>query len=191
MVVIQRLSGKKAGHCIHFCLSPSVDAQPPEAAELQRQHAVHDEHPGSCRGAPPRARRRRTQGARGVTASALRVLMAEDEKLAAEVIEEALVDAGFEVLAANDGQEALDLASKGAGFDLLLTDLKMPRLDGKELIAKLRAARPDLPVVVMTGYPPPEGAASLQTGRGPMRLLVKPVGITPLVAALKAVAGRG
>ncbi len=64
--------------------------------------------------------------------AALRVLMAEDEPLAAEVIEEGLLEAGFEVLAANDGQEALDLASSGAGFDLLLTDLKMPRLDGKQ-----------------------------------------------------------
>ena len=121
--------------------------------------------------------------------SALRVLMAEDELLAAEVIEEALVEAGFEVLAANDGQEALDLAANGAGFDLLLTDLKMPRLDGKELIARLRAKRPDLPVVVMTGFPPPDGAVSLQAGPGPLRLLTTPVGITPLVAALRDVAG--
>ena len=123
--------------------------------------------------------------------AALRVLMAEDEPLAAEVIEEGLVEAGFEVLAANDGQEALDLAANGAAFDLLLTDLKMPRLDGKELIAKLRARRPDLPVVVMTGFPPPDGAVSLQAGRGPMRLLTKPVGITPLIAALRDVASKG
>ena len=123
---------------------------------------------------------------------ALRVLMAEDEPLAAEVIEEGLVEAGFEVLAANDGQEAFDLASNGAGFDLLLTDLRMPRLDGKELIAKLRARRPGLPVVVMTGFPPPDGAKGLQAGRGPLRLLTKPIGISPLVAALRDVAnGRG
>ncbi len=123
--------------------------------------------------------------------AALRVLMAEDERLAAEVIEEGLVEAGFEVLAANDGQEALDLAANGAGFDLLLTDLKMPRLDGRELIVQLRARRPDLPVVVMTGYPPPDGAVSLQSGRWPLRLLTKPVGLTPLIAALRDVAGRG
>ena len=125
-----------------------------------------------------------------MAAAPLRVLMAEDEKLAAEVLEEALVDAGFEVLAANDGQEALDLASNGAGFDLLLTDLKMPRLDGKELIARLRAERPDLPVVVMTGYPPPDGAVSLQAGPGPLRLLTKPVGIKRVIDALRDVAGR-
>jgi CheY-like chemotaxis protein len=126
-----------------------------------------------------------------MTGAALRVLMAEDELLAAEVIEEALTEAGFEVLAANDGQEALDLAAKGADFDLLLTDLKMPRLDGKELIARLRARRPDLPVVVMTGFPPPNGVVSLQAGRGPLRLLTKPIGIASLIAALLDVASRG
>jgi CheY-like chemotaxis protein len=124
-----------------------------------------------------------------MTAAPLRVLMAEDEALAAEVIEEGLIDAGFEVIAANDGQAAYDIAATGAGFDLLLTDLRMPRLDGKQLIAKLRAHRPDLPVVVMTGYPPPEGAASLQAGHGPFRLLTKPVGIMAVVSALRAVAG--
>jgi CheY-like chemotaxis protein len=127
--------------------------------------------------------------AAAAAARALRVLMAEDEPLAAEVIEEGLVEAGFEVLAANDGQEAVDLAANGAGFDLLLTDLRMPRLDGMELIARLRAERPDLPVVV-TGFPPPGSAVSLQTGRGPLRLLTKPVGITPLIAALRDVAGQ-
>ncbi len=123
--------------------------------------------------------------------AALRVLMAEDERMAAEVIEEGLVEAGFEVLATNDSQAALDLAATGAGFDLLLTDLKMPRLGGKELIARLRAERPDLPVVVMTGFPPPNGAVSLQTGHGPLRLLTKPIGIAPLIAALLDVASRG
>jgi CheY-like chemotaxis protein len=126
-----------------------------------------------------------------MTGEALRVLMAEDERLAAEVIEEGLTEAGFEVLAANDGQEAFDLAANGADFDLLLTDLKMPRLDGKELIARLRAERPDLPVVVMTGFPPPNGVVSLQAGRGPLRLLTKPIGIAPLIAALLDVASRG
>lgn len=123
--------------------------------------------------------------------AAIRVLMAEDERLAAEVIEEGLVEAGFEVLAANDGQEAFDLAANGAGFDLLLTDLRMPRLDGGELIALLRAERPDLPVVVMTGYPPPNGAVALQAGHGPMRVLTKPVGIARVIAALLDVANKG
>ncbi|MFC7473684.1 response regulator [Dankookia sp. GCM10030260] len=119
----------------------------------------------------------------------LRVLMAEDEGLAAEVLAEALAEAGFSVLTAADGLAALELAAGGAPFDLLLTDLRMPRMDGRELIARLRADRPDLPVVVMTGFPPPDGAGALHAGQAPLRLLTKPISIGPLVAALRAVAG--
>ncbi len=119
----------------------------------------------------------------------LRILMAEDEWLAAEVLEEGLLDAGFEVLPARDGEAALDLASAGAGFDVLLTDLRMPRVDGRELIARLRACRPDLPVVVMTGYPPNGGSAALHDGSGPLQLLTKPIELSRLIAALRSVAG--
>jgi CheY-like chemotaxis protein len=148
--------------------------------------------PGAGRSEPPAGVLRHPGASNPMTGAApLRVLMAEDERMAAEVIEEGLTEAGFEVLAANDGQEALDLAAKGADFDLLLTDLKMPRLDGRELITRLRAERPDLPVVVMTGFPPPNGAVSLQAGRGPLRLLTKPIGIAHLIAVLLDVASRG
>ncbi|MDN3567855.1 response regulator [Paeniroseomonas aquatica] len=121
----------------------------------------------------------------------LRVLMAEDEWLAAEVIEEGLVDAGFEVLPAQDGEAAMELVSAGAGFDVLLTDLRMPRLDGRELIARLRASRPDLPVVVMTGYPPVGGTAGLHDGSAPLTLLTKPIELGTLIDALRSVAGQG
>ena len=121
----------------------------------------------------------------------LRVLMAEDERLAAEVLEEGLVDAGFEVLAAPDGEAALALASSGARFDVLLTDLRMPRLDGRELIARLRAGRPELPVVVMTGYPPDGGKGELHDGSAPLELLTKPIELARLVDAIRHVAERG
>ncbi|SDB57361.1 response regulator [Belnapia rosea] len=120
----------------------------------------------------------------------LRVLMAEDELLAAEVLEEGLLDAGFEVLAASDGEAALEIASTGACFDVLLTDLRMPRLDGRELIARLRAGRPDLPVVVMTGYPPSGGTMALHDGTAPLELLTKPVELSRLVSAIRQVAGQ-
>ena len=124
-----------------------------------------------------------------MTGGILRVLMAEDETLAAEVLAEGLIDAGFSVLSAADGQAALELATTGPGFDVLLTDLRMPRLDGRELIARLRARWPGLPVVVMTGFPPPSGADGLHDGGGPLRLLTKPIGIAPLIASIRAVAG--
>jgi CheY-like chemotaxis protein len=126
-----------------------------------------------------------------MTAMPLRVLMAEDERLAAEVLEEGMVDAGFEVIAALDGEAALELASTGTGFDVLLTDLRMPRLDGRELIARLRAGRPGLPVVVMTGYPPNGGTTELHDGSAPLELLTKPIELARLVDAIRQVAGEG
>lgn len=119
------------------------------------------------------------------------VLVAEDEALAAMALEEMLREAGFAVLLAADGQEALEVAGR-EGFDLLLTDLRMPRLDGRELIRRLRAGRPDLPVVVMTGYAPPEGAAGLEAGQGdaPLLLMSKPVDPDRLVAALRRLVAK-
>ena len=117
-------------------------------------------------------------------ASKLRVLVAEDEHLAALVVEDALAERGYQVVLARDGQEALDIAESYA-FDVLVTDLAMPRVTGWELIPLLRARRTDLPVVVMTGYLPPGGGQILFADkRGPLALLHKPFGIGQLYDAL-------
>lgn len=114
----------------------------------------------------------------------LRVLVAEDEHLAALVVEDALVDQGHYVVLARDGREALELAET-LTFDVLVTDLAMPRVTGWELIPLLRARRTDLPVVVMTGYLPPGGGKTLFADkRGPLALLHKPFNIGQLFAAL-------
>ena len=123
--------------------------------------------------------------------SKLRVLVAEDEHLAAVVVEDALVDQGHEVVLARDGGEALDIA-EGFAFDVLVTDLAMPRVTGWELIPLLRARRADLPVVVMTGYLPPGGSRVLFADkRGPLALLHKPFGAGQLFEALGRVVLEG
>jgi CheY-like chemotaxis protein len=114
----------------------------------------------------------------------LRVMAAEDERLAALVVEDALVERGHDVVLACDGQEALYIAETFA-FDVLVTDLAMPRITGWELIPRLRARRANLPVVVMTGYLPPDGGQILFADkRGPLALLHKPFGIGQLLTAL-------
>ena len=70
-------------------------------------------------------------------------------------------------------------------FDVLVTDLAMPRVTGWELIPRLRNRRADLPVVVMTGYLPPGGGQTLFADkRGPLALLHKPFDLGQLFAAL-------
>lgn len=120
----------------------------------------------------------------------LRILVAEDEPLAAMVIEDALTEYGHTVMLAANGEEAVLLA-QGGEFDVLVTDLAMPRMTGWELIPRLRADRPDLPVVVMTGFLPPNGEQLLQSAGGsPLALLLKPFDIAQLTAAIRRVASR-
>jgi two-component system, cell cycle response regulator CpdR len=82
-----------------------------------------------------------------------RILLAEDEESVRLLVARALSQNGHEVVATVDGAEALDTLQRESGcFDLLLTDIKMPVMDG--LALALGAARdyPDLPIVLMTGY---------------------------------------
>ncbi|MBU8539681.1 response regulator [Falsiroseomonas tokyonensis] len=114
-----------------------------------------------------------------------RILVAEDEGLAAMALEDELLRAGYEVVLAPDGQAALEAADRTPP-DLLLTDLRMPRLDGSGLIRALRAARPGLPVVVMTGYAPAGGASAFgRDGEGPVALFPKPLDMDAVLAELR------
>jgi CheY-like chemotaxis protein len=123
-------------------------------------------------------------------ASPIRVLVAEDEELAALALEDCLIEQGFAVTLTGDGQAALEAASSAA-FDVLLTDLRMPRLDGAGLIRRLRAQRPDLPVVVMSGNVEPTWRESLhREGEGPIVLLHKPINLRAIVTALRGVLPR-
>ncbi len=114
-----------------------------------------------------------------------RILVAEDEALAALAIEDELMREGYEVVLAPDGQAALD-AARSAMPDLLLTDLRMPRLDGIGLIRALRGLSPALPVVVMTGYAPTGGAEAFRTGgEGPVAVFTKPLDMDAVLAELR------
>ncbi|HET8996190.1 MAG TPA: PAS-domain containing protein [Acetobacteraceae bacterium] len=80
------------------------------------------------------------------------VLLVEDEPAVRETIAGMLTSLGFTALAAEDAAAALRLVESGRGFDLLLADLVMPGMDGVQLAGLVRARRPSLPVVLITGY---------------------------------------
>ncbi len=79
------------------------------------------------------------------------ILVAEDEDLVAMALAEVLEAEGFRVTVTHNGQEAIDTDVLDPA-DLLVTDMRMPILGGKALIEALRAKRPNLPIIVMTGY---------------------------------------
>lgn len=80
------------------------------------------------------------------------ILAVEDEQLVRFVVVEALIDAGYTVLEAGDGEEALALLREGNRIDLILTDVRMPRLDGFALARAAREMHPHIPLIFMTGY---------------------------------------
>jgi CheY-like chemotaxis protein len=120
----------------------------------------------------------------------LRVLFVDDEPLLRELIQEALECDGHRVQVADGGRAGLSLfreaRNAGTGFDVVITDLGMPDLDGRELTRAIKHESPATPVIMMTGW------GSLLQGRGELRapidsLLSKPPRMSELQAALAKV----
>ncbi len=80
-----------------------------------------------------------------------RILLAEDEDGVREFVSRVLTLNGHSVLEAHDGAQAVELMDKHH-FDLLLTDIVMPVMDGISLALKVRDTRPAVPIILMTGY---------------------------------------
>jgi PAS domain S-box-containing protein len=81
-----------------------------------------------------------------------RVLVVEDRGLVRNLAQSVLSAAGFDVVTAVGGDEALELVQAGTELDLLLTDVVMPGMSGAELARRLRSLQPELPVLYMSGY---------------------------------------
>ena len=78
-----------------------------------------------------------------------RVIVVDDKLAMAETLADGLVDRGFDAGAEADARVAIDAARAGR-VDLIVTDLRMPGVDGLELVEAVRAAKVDVPVIVMT-----------------------------------------
>ncbi len=79
------------------------------------------------------------------------ILIVDDEKNYLTILSALLEDEGFEVLTAPGGSEALEV-HKSSDLDLILTDMKMPKMDGIELLENIKENDPDLPVIMMTAH---------------------------------------
>lgn len=108
-----------------------------------------------------------------------RILLVEDEMLVRVLAHEDLTDAGFEVIDASDGDEALAVLRADQGFDLLLTDIKLPGgLDGHELAEHARQLIPGLKVIYASGL------ADSATAHDGGRYLAKPYRRETLLALI-------
>jgi|SRR5688572_3528445 two-component system chemotaxis response regulator CheY len=119
--------------------------------------------------------------------SPLKVLVIDDMAGVRESLRAALQAAGHDVTTANDGREGLAALADGT-FDIVVTDIWMPEIDGLNVIKRIRAERSHLRVFAMTGGGPRltiEAAGSIAEVWGAERVFVKPFDEAALVAALR------
>ena len=112
------------------------------------------------------------------------VLVVDDEPMVRRFAARVLRDEGFGVHEAGDGAEALELIRAGiAELEVVLSDIVMPRMDGVQLLQSLSTLRPNLPVILMSGYATDQlaelGIAS------PCGVLAKPFSPEALVAEVR------
>ena len=118
-----------------------------------------------------------------------RVIVVDDREEMAEMLAEALCDRGYEGLAVSSSREALRVL-RTERIDAMITDLRMPEIDGMALLDASQALDPSRPVIVMTAYGTLETAVE-STGRGAFRYLTKPFRMESLVEALeRALSGK-
>ena len=112
-----------------------------------------------------------------------RVLIVEDDEIFLRPLRRTLEVAGFEVLALPSGEEAMD-ALKSEDVDVVLTDKRLPGMDGVELVRRIKADHPDLAVVMMTAYGTIESAVEAMR-LGAADYLVKPYDSAELLIVLR------
>jgi CheY-like chemotaxis protein len=84
------------------------------------------------------------------------VLLVDDEPAVRKYVKALLQGEGFQTIEAGDGIEAFNLVQEfGKEIDLILTDVKMPRMDGPSLVESVKGLFPKIPVLFMTGYTSP------------------------------------
>lgn len=111
-----------------------------------------------------------------------RILVADDEAGLRSLLTKMLKKAGYEVTAVENGMEA-SLQIERQAFDLVLTDYAMPNIDGLELLRRIKAKHPSLPVIVISG----EGPVTEILKSGALTFIEKPFNMKDVLAVVQSV----
>jgi len=114
-----------------------------------------------------------------------KILIAEDEEITLKHLYSTLESEGFEVIGTKNGRDALDKIN-GDHFDLLISDIKMPGLNGIELLERVKEVRPDIEVMIITGFGS-IGSAVDAIKRGASDYITKPFDLDELVIKVKKI----
>ena len=101
------------------------------------------------------------------------ILIVDDEPIVRESIRDWLRDAGYEVVTAETGEEALEIVSQ-RDFGVLVIDIRLPGMTGIKVLEKVKAMKPQIKSVVITAYPTAEVAIEAKK-LGTIDYLIKPV----------------
>jgi len=118
-----------------------------------------------------------------------RILIIEDDPDIRDILKIQLEQGGHQVIEAKDGEEGIELMKKGSNLlqvGLIITDIRMPKVNGVEAIDYIKANAPSIPIMVITGYPETELAVSLLQ-KGVKDYLVKPVEKEVLLSKVSAI----
>ncbi len=118
-----------------------------------------------------------------------RILIIEDDLDIREILKVQLEQGGHQVIEAKDGQEGIDLMKKGSNLlqvGLIITDIRMPKVNGLEAVDYIKANAPSIPIMVITGYPETKLAVNLLQ-KGVRDFLVKPVEKNTLLSKVSAI----
>ncbi len=111
------------------------------------------------------------------------ILIVDDEKNYLLVLEALLVDAGYEIITCDSASQALEVTSSH-DLDLVITDMRMPGVDGMEFLAQLQGRQPELPVIMMTAYATVEKAVEAMK-RGAFDYITKPFKNEELILTIR------
>ena len=113
------------------------------------------------------------------------ILIAEDDKNIAKLIKEIIERRGNTAVVTTDGEEAYKVFSS-IKFDLIITDLRMPKMPGMDLIKMIREKNSDIPIIIITGYGSDETRA-LAKSYGVTTILSKPCSIVDITEAIDGI----
>ena len=116
------------------------------------------------------------------------ILLVEDEANARQLFTRILSKAGHQVMEAGDGEEALALLKSRGDFELVVTDLAIPKLSGFQLVDQIRAHWPKTKILLISGYPQ-EDTAHLLLNKG-IEFLCKPIDATELIVRVNHLAPK-